>query len=158
MLNDRRQNPRFQVQDNAFAIFKSEPAKLLPIVDISLGGLAFSVNAINMNVDGFSDASKLEILTNDCRFYMDKLPYQLILPQHNLPDSTAGSFQHIFGVQFIDVDSSQRYRLKQFIRMHAHGGKTPKLLHKFTKRLHQFFVKKDLADACRNIGLEGPSL
>ena len=158
MLSDRRQNPRFQVQDNAFAIFKSEPTKLLPIVDISLGGLAISVNAINMNGDEFSDASKLEILTNDCRFYMDKLPYQLILPQHNLPDSAAGSFQHIFGVQFIDVDSSQRNRLKQFIRMHARGGKTPKLIHNSIKRLHQFIVKKDFADACRNIGLEGPSL
>ena len=54
--------------------------------------------------------------------------------------------------------SSQQSRLKQFIRMHTRGGEKPNFLHQFNKRLHQFVGKKDLADACRNIGLERPSL
>ncbi len=157
MANDRRKNPRYQVQDNAYAVFKSEPTKLIPIIDISLGGLAVCVNAINMHADGFSNASKLEILTDDCHFYLDKLPYQLILPQRNFPHSTAGSFQHIYAVQFIDLVSSQRNQLKHFIRNHTRGGMTPKFLHKFNQHLHQLIGKKDIADACRNLWLQRPS-
>lgn len=158
MTHDRRKNPRFQVRDNAFAIFKSEPTKPLPIVDISLGGLAISVNAIHVNVDGFSDASRLEILTDDCRFYMDKLPYQLILPQRNFAHGSAGSFQNIFGVQFIDLMSSQRSRLNHFIRKHTRSGMAPKLVHRFNQHLHQFIGQKKIADACRNIWLQRPSI
>ena len=146
------------MQDNAFAIFKSEPTKLMPIVDISLGGLSICVNAINMNTDGFSDASRLEILTDDCRFYMDKLPYQLILPQRSLSRNAPGSFQHIYGIELIDLMSSQRNQLKHFIRNHTRGGMAPKFLHKFNQHLHQLLGKKDFADACRNLWSQRPSV
>ena len=157
MADDRRKHRRFHVQDNAFALFKSEPAKLIPIVDISLGGLGIGVNAINMTAAAFSDASKLEMLTDDCRFYMDKIPYQLILPQRNFPQKAVGSFQHVYGLQFIDLMSNQRNQLKYFIRNHTRGGMAPKWLQKFNQHAHQFFGKKNFGNACRNLWLQRPS-
>lgn len=157
MVTERRKNPRFRVQSRAFAIFKSKPDKLIPIVNISLGGMGIGVNGRNVNAGGLSDVSRLEILTDDCRFYMDQLPYQLLLPHRNLTREAVGPLEHIYGVQFIDLMSSQKNRLKNFIRNHTRGGKTPKLFHKFNQHLHQFIAKKDVADACRNIGFQGPS-
>ncbi|MBW2516483.1 MAG: PilZ domain-containing protein [Deltaproteobacteria bacterium] len=158
MVIERRQSPRFSVRSNAFAIFKSKPDKLIPIVNISLGGMGIGVNGINMNTDGLSEGSRLEILTDDCRFYMDQLAYQLLLPHRDLTPEGVGPFGHVYGVQFIDLMSSQRNRLNHFIRNHTRGGKTSKLLHMFNQHLHQFIGKKDLADACRNIGLQRPSI
>jgi hypothetical protein len=120
--------------------------------------MGIGVNGINMNTDGLSEGSRLEILTDDCRFYMDQLAYQLLLPHRDLTPEGVGPFGHVYGVQFIDLMSSQRTRLNHFIRNHTRGGKTSKLLHMFNQHLHQFIGKKDLADACRNIGLQRPSI
>jgi hypothetical protein len=157
MTIERRKNPRFYVRSNAFALFKSDPAKLIPIVDISLGGMGIGLNGINMNPDGLSDASRLEILTDDCGFFMDQLPYRLLLPYRRFTQTGLGSFQHIYGVQFIDLMTSQKSRLKHFIRNHTRGGMAPKFMHKFNQHLHQFIGKKDLGDACRNLWLQKPS-
>ena len=158
MVTERRNNPRFSVHSGAFAIFKSKPDKLIPVVNISLGGMGIGVNGININADKLSNVSRLEILTDDCRFYMDQLPYRLLLPHRNLQREGGGSFQHIYGVQFIDLMSSQQNQLKNFIRNHTRGGKTPKLLHKLNQHLHQLIGKKDSGDACRNIWLQRPSI
>jgi hypothetical protein len=158
MVIERRQSPRFSVRGNAFAILKSKPDKLVPIVNISLGGMGIGVNGINMNTDGIRDVSRLEILTDDCRFYMDQLAYQLLLPYLNLTPNGVGTLGYIYGVQFIDLMSSQQNRIKHFIRNHTRGGKTPSFLHKFNQHLRQLIGKKDLADACRNIGLQRPSI
>ena len=157
MATEKRKNPRFSVRSNAFAIFKSKPDKLIPIVNVSLGGMGIGVNGINLNADSLSDVSRLEILTDDCRFYMGQLPYQLVSPHRNRTRDGIGLFQHVYGVQFIDLMSSQQNQLKNFIRNHTRGGKTPKLLYKFNQHLHLLIGKKDLVDSCRNIGLQGPS-
>jgi len=47
MRVERRQFKRYCSKDSAFAVFKAEPVKLVPIVDISVGGLGFSVNGIS---------------------------------------------------------------------------------------------------------------
>ena len=158
MSSEKRKNPRFLVRDNAFTIFKSDPAKLIPIVDISLGGLSIAVNGTYMNVAELSRMPRLEILTDDCRFYIDQLPYQLLTPYRNCSQNTFGSFQHIYGVRFIDLMASQRNRLKVFIRNHTRGGMTPKFIHKFSHQMHQYFGKKNFRDVCRNSRLQRPSL
>ena len=71
---ERRKNPRFCVRDNAFAVFGTEPVKLAPIVDISLGGLGIGVNGIKLKADGLDVPAKLEIVIDDGCFYLDKLP------------------------------------------------------------------------------------
>ena len=155
---ERRKYPRFNVRDNAFAIFQPEPVKLVPIVDIGLGGLGIGVNGINTSDGWLNQASCLEILIDDCSFYMDNLGYKL-LPKFRSISRTAGSpFQNIYGLKFIDLMPSQQSRLKYFIRNHTTGGMTPKFIRKFNQHFHQFLDEKDFGAACRNISLQRPVL
>ena len=158
MAIERRKNPRYCVRDSAFAIFRPEPVKLVPIVDISLGGLGIGVNGIKMSADGLNGAARLEILMDDGYFYMDNLPYQLLPQYRSFPRNDVGSFQNIYGVKFGDLMSSQQNQLKYFIRNHTRGGMTPKFIRKFNQHLHQIIGKKDFGNSCQNAWLQRPSL
>ena len=158
MRVERRKYARFCVRDAAFAVFKPEPVKLFPIIDISLGGLAIGINRFNLNLNGFNGASRLEILIEDGCFYMDKLPYQILSPIRDFSQNAFESFQNIYGVKFLDLMPSQQNRLKYFIRHHTRGGMTPKFIHKLNAHLHQITGKKDFPDSCQNAWLQRPSL
>lgn len=155
---ERRRHPRFRVRDNAFAVFQAEPVKLVPIVDIGLGGLCIGVNGINTGDEWLNRASCLEILIDDCSFYMDKIGYELLPKFRSLPRNAVSPFQNIYGLKFVDLMPSQQYQLKSFIRNHTTGGMTPKFIRKFNQHFHQFLGKKDYGAACRNISLQNPSL
>jgi hypothetical protein len=45
-----------------------------------------------------------------------------------------------------------------FIRKHTRSGMAPNLVHRFHQHLHQFTGQKKIADACRNIWLQRPSI
>ena len=158
MRVERRKYARFCVRDAAFAVFKPEPVKLVPIIDISLGGLGIGVNGFNMNLDGFNGASRLEILIDDGSFYLDNLPYQALPTYRNFSVNAFGSFQNIYGVKFLDMMPSQQNRLKYFIRHHTRGGMTPKFIRKLNAHLHQITGKRDFGDSCQNVWLQRPSL
>jgi hypothetical protein len=158
MAIERRKNPRYCVRDNAFAVFGPEPVKLVPIVDISLGGLGIGINGINLSADGFNGPAKLEIVIDDGCFYMDNLHYQLLPQSRNFYQNAFGLFPNIYGVKFVDLMSSQYSRLKYFIRHHTRGGMTPKFIHKLNAHLHQITGKKDFPDSCQNAWLHRPSL
>ena len=79
---ERRKYPRFNVRDNAFAVFQPEPVKLVPIVNIGLGGLGIGVSGINTSDEWLTRPSCLEILIDDCSFYMDNLGYQPLAKAH----------------------------------------------------------------------------
>ena len=149
---ERRKYPRFSVRDNAFALFQPEPIKLVPIFDVGLGGLSVGVNGINMSDGWLNKASCLEILIDDCSFYMDNLGYELLPKFRSVPRNISSSFQIIYGLKFIDLMHSQQSQLKYFIRNHTTGGMTPKFIQKF----NQFLNKKDYGAACRNISLQRP--
>ena len=120
MAIDRRKYPRYCVRDNAFAIVGPEPVTLVPVIDISLGGLGIGVNSIHLRADGLDVRStKLEIVIDDGSFYMDKLPYRLIARYWNFSGNPFGSFQTIYGVKFVDLMASQQTRLKYFIRFYT---------------------------------------
>jgi len=155
---ERRKYPRFNVRDNAYAVFQPEPVKMVPIVNIGLGGLGIGINGINTSDEWLNKASCLEILIDDCSFYMDKLGCELLPKFRNVPRNALSSFHNIYGLKFIDLMRSQQSQLKYFIRNHTAGGMTPKFIRKFNQHFHQFFDKKDYAAACRNISLQGPFL
>jgi hypothetical protein len=155
---ERRKHPRFNLRDNAFAVFQPEPVKLVPIVDIGLGGLAIGVNEINTSDVWLKGTSYLEILVDDCSFYMDSIGYKLLPKFRSIPQNAVSPFQNICGLKFADLMPSQQSRLKYFIRNHTTGGMTPKFIRKFNQHFHQFLDKKDYGAACRNIGLQRPSL
>jgi hypothetical protein len=158
MAIERRKNPRYCVRDNAFAVFGPEPVKLVPIVDISLGGLGIGINGINLSADGFNGPAKLEIVIDDGCFYMDNLHYQLLPQSRNFYQNAFGLFPNIYGVKFVNLMSSQYSRLKYFIRHHTRGGMTPKFIHKLNAHLHQITGKKDFPGSCQNAWLHRPSL
>ncbi len=156
METERRKYPRFNIRDNAFAVFQPEPVKLIPIVDVGLGGLGVGVNGINISDGWIKKASSLEILIDDCSFYMDNLGYELLSKFRSVDRNTSSPFQIIYGLKFVDLMPSQRSQLKYFIRNHTTGGKTPKFIRNFNQQFHQFLGKKDYGAACRNISLQRP--
>jgi hypothetical protein len=158
MKIERRRHSRFRVRDNAFAVFQPEPVKLVPIVDIGMGGLGIGVNGINTGAEWLNGASCLEILIDDCSFYMDNIGYELLPQFRSVPRNAASPFQNTYGLKFVDLMSSQQYQLKSFIRNHTTGGMTPKFIQKLNQHVHQFLDKKNYGPACRNISLQRPSL
>ena len=154
---ERRKYPRYTVRDNAFAIFQPEPVKLVPVVDVGLGGLGIGYNGINTSDGWLKSASCLELLIDDCSFYMDNLAYELLPQFRSVPRNTGYPFQHIYGLKFIDLVPGQQSQLKYFIRNHTTGGMTPKFIRKFNQQFHQFLDKKDYGAACRNISLQRPA-
>lgn len=158
MATERRRYPRFSVRDNAYAVFQPEPVKLVPIVDIGLGGLGIGVKGINTSAEWLKGTSNLEILIDDCSFYLENLDFKILPEFRSLPRNTAGPFQHICGLKFVNLMSSQQSRLKYFIRRHTTGGIRPKVIRKINRHFHQFFHHKDYGDACRNIRFSRPSL
>ena len=158
MQIERRKYPRFEVRDNAFAVFQPEPVKLIPVVDIGLGGLAIGVNGINTAAEWLNRSSCLEIMIYDCSFYMDNLGYELLPKFRSLPGNATSPYNKIYGLKFVDLMPSQQYRLKSFIRNHTTGGMTPKFIRKFNQHIHQFLDKKNYGAACRNISPQPPVL
>lgn len=149
MAIERRNNQRYCLRDNAFAVFGPDPVKLAPIIDISLGGLGIGVNGINMGADWLNGTEKLEILIDDGCFYMDNLKYQRLAKYRNFSGNAVGSFQNIYGIKFVDLMSSQQSRLKYFIRNHTRGGMTPKFIRMFNRHFHQIIGKRDFANSCQ---------
>ena len=158
MRVERRKYPRFCVRDSSFAVFMPEPVKLVPIIDISMGGLGLGVNGFDMNLDAFNGASNLEIFIEDGRFYLNNLPYQILPPYRSFSENAFGSFQNIYGVKFVDLLPSQQNRLKYFIRHHTRGGMMPKFIRKLNAHLDQITGKKDFGNSCQYTWIHGPSL
>jgi len=155
---ERRKYPRFKVRDNAFAVIQPEPVKLVPVLDIGLGGLAIGVKGINTAAEWLNRSSCLEIMIDDCSFYMGSLAYERLPKSRSLPGNAAGPFNKIYGLKFIDLMPSQQYQLKSFIRNHTTGGMTPKFIRKFHQHIRQFLDKKNYGAACRNISPQPPVL
>ena len=158
MQIERRKYPRFSVKANAFALFQPEPVKLAPIVDVSLGGLGIGVNAMGTNDEKLISTSCLEILIDDCSFYINNIGYEFLPKLRSVPLDAVTPFENIYGLKFVNLMPSQLSRLKSFIRNHATGGMTPKFIRKFSRHFHQFLDKKDYGAACRNINLQSPYL
>ena len=158
MQIERRKYPRFSVKANAFALFQPEPIRLAPIVDVSLGGLGIGVHGMGINDEKLISASCLEILIDDCSFYIDHIGYELLPKFRSVPRNAVVPFQNIYGLKFVNLMPSQLSRLKSFIRNQTTGGMTPKFIRKFNQHFHQFLDKKDYGAACRNINFKQPYL
>lgn len=156
MRVERRQFKRYCIKDSAFAVFKAEPVKLFPIVDISLGGLG--LNGKSEIAQLLNKCASMEIMVGDGSFYLESLSYELLAEPRNLNLRMAPSLQNQFyGVKFLNLMPSQKNHLKHFIHKYTIGGMTPD----FIRKLNQFFRhtlgKKQFADSCQNIWLHRPT-
>jgi hypothetical protein len=74
MQSERRKNHRYPIQGKAFAVIGSESTKMLPIIDIGIGGLGVCAD------DAWKiKAAHLEILVEDCSFFLDRIPFKNML-------------------------------------------------------------------------------
>ena len=150
MQVERRKNQRYNVKDSAFVIINPEPVRLVPILDIALGGVGVYVN----NEDHWlNKVSKLEIMVADCSFYLANLPVESI---SNFKAFPANPSYPIDGrrcsLKFGSLTLSQKTELKYFIRNYAQMGILWQVMQKFSKVLHPFRAQNHSAPSC-NTGI-----
>jgi hypothetical protein len=119
---ERRKHKRFKVQNGAFAVLGAPPwphsTKVGQIIDMSMGGLAFSYIAEQEPSNG---SFELGIFLADNSFRLRKIPFETISDL----EIKKGPFNSITmrrsGVQFGELTPNQISQLKYFIRNHTIG-------------------------------------
>jgi hypothetical protein len=137
---EHRDNKRFHLDENAFAlirsipagplnicgksmgciacaVFNAKPAKLGKIDNISMGGLMFHHAD---NKEQLSQALVLDILLADCGFYLANIPFKTIA-DIVIPDEVSSDAIEIrqVRIQFQKLNTIQLARLKNFIMNHG---------------------------------------
>lgn len=146
MQVERRNHPRFRIKDNAFTVINPDPVKLVPILDIGMGGLGIYVN------DGgrqLSEASRLEIMVADCSFYLENLPFQIISNAKAFPTHSANIINGgRYGLKFVNLRTAQKSDLKFFIRTYTERGKISQFTQAISKLLHPVWARKNSEQSC----------
>ena len=150
MQAEQIKHRRFKVKENAFAVINQDPVRLVPILDIAMGGLGVYVN------DGakwMNDSQKLEIMVADCSFYLDSIPFEIISNFRAFPGDVSTMLDgRRYSLKFGNLRPVQKARLKYFIRNYTHGGSKFKFLRKFSKLLLPTWTNKYTEQNC-NLGI-----
>ena len=150
MQAERRKQRRFKVKDNTFAVINPDPVKMVPIVDIAMGGMGIYVDneAIWM-----SDCSKLEIMAADCSFYLDNLPFEIITNSKAFPWDVSNMLDgRRYSLKFGNLRPAQKSRLKYFMRNYTRSGSKLQLLQKISNLLHPTWTNSHSDQSC-NLGI-----
>ncbi len=150
MPRERRKHPRFRVKENAFAVVHQDPVKLVPILDVAMGGLGIYVN------DGakwLKDSQRLEIMVADCSFYLDNLPFEIVANFRAFPGNASNMLDgRRYSLKFGNLRPVQKSRLKYFTRNYTHRSWKFQFLQKFNKLLHPTLANKYAEQNC-NLGI-----
>jgi hypothetical protein len=147
---ERRKYERYRVKANAFAVINPEPVKLVPILDIAMGGIGVYVNEGALWI---TESSKLEIMAADCSFYMENIPFVLISNLKAFPAQPSNLIDgRRFSLQFGRLMPHQHSQLKYFIRNYTEGRLMMQLVGRLHKLLHPFRMPKYAGQSC-NTGM-----
>jgi hypothetical protein len=128
-------------------VINSDPVKVVPIIDIGMGGLGIYLD------DGarwMDTSSKLEIMVADCSFYLEKLPFQIVANVRAFPDNTANLMDgRRYGIKFGNLRPAQKAQLKYFIRNYTEGGLILQFQQKINQLLHPIWASKYASDSCK---------
>jgi hypothetical protein len=150
MQVERRRHQRYKIKDNAFAIINPEPVRLVPILDIAMGGVGVYVND---REQWLIEASKLEIMVADCSFYLANLPFESIANFNAFPAKPSNLIDgRRCSLKFSTLTLSQKTELKYFIRNYAQRGTLWQVVQKFSKMLHPSRTQKHSGPSC-NTGI-----
>ena len=150
MQAERRKHRRFKVKDNAFAVINPDPVKMVPIIDIALGGLGIFVNN---EAKWMNDCPKLEIMVADCSFYLNNLPFEIIANLEAFPWDTSRVLEgRRYSLKFGNLRPVQKSRLKYFMRNYARGSSKLKILRRFSDLLHPIWTNNYSGQSC-NLGI-----
>lgn len=107
---ERRQHPRFQVGDGAFAFINNIPFSIL---NVSAGGMKLQ-SALYDDVP--SEYLSLDIFLKNENFYLQDIPVRLVRIKKAYARSPfITSHLHCFGLQFGELTEQQKTRLDYFI-------------------------------------------
>lgn len=122
-VDERRKHKRFLVQNGAFAVLTAffwphSTQKLGHIIDIGLGGLAFSYITSEESPNG---AVELSIFLAENRFYLRNIPFETmsVVEITEEPSSSLTTRRH--SVQCGKIAPNQVSQLKYFIWNHTIG-------------------------------------
>jgi c-di-GMP-binding flagellar brake protein YcgR len=147
MQAERRKHRRFKVKDNAFAVINPDPVKMVPIVDIAMGGLGIYVDT---GVKWVNDCSKLEIMAADCSFYLDNLPVEIITNFKAFPwDASNVLDGRRYSLKFGNLRPAQKSRLKHFMRKYTRSSSKLQLMRKISNLLHPTWTNNYSEQSCR---------
>jgi len=133
MRNERRKHRRYRVKDNAFTVINPDPVKVVPIIDIGMGGLSIYLDD---GVRWLDTVSKLEIMVADCSFYLEKIPFQVIANDRAFPNHNTSLMNgRRYGIRFGNLRPVQKSHLKYFIRSYTEKGSLSHVLHSISRFL-----------------------
>ena len=120
---ERRKNKRFRAQEGIFALLDSASPKLGPIVDISMGGLAFRYKGKELPL---TESSDLTLLFDDKRLNVYNMPLKfktkpianVVIPEE---EETAFDSKMRCCVQFEELTYHQRLSLDNLILNQTDG-------------------------------------
>ena len=143
---EQREQIRYKVNDNSFAVINPEPVRLVPILDISMDGIGVYVN----NGDQWLDkASKLEIMVADCSFYLEDVSFEPVSGSKALH----ANFSNLIdgrrcSLKFRNLTANQKSELNYFIRNYTQGSAFWQVRQKFIKLLNSFRANNHSAPSC----------
>ena len=150
MHAEKRKHRRHRVKEYAFAVISQDPVRLVPILDVAMGGLGIYVN------DGAkwrNDSPKLEIMVADCSFYLDSIPFEIISSFRAFPGDSSNMLDgRCYNLKFGNLRPGQKARLKYFIRNHTLGVSKFQFLRKLSKMLYLIWTNKYAERSC-NFGI-----
>ena len=117
LIVERRKDKRFRVEDGSLVVCGPHSDKVGQIIDMSMGGLAFS----DISTEDQSNRSfELDILLTDHGFYLERVPVKTISNLEMANESpTVSTTTHRHGVQFKDLTQDQTSKLKYFLQNHT---------------------------------------
>jgi hypothetical protein len=116
---EQRRYERFQVRDGAFVLLGPGSTKLGRIIDISTGGLSFSHMARARPSD---DLFELDLFLIDTDFYLSEIPFSTVSDFKTHENPFSSITMRRCGVQFGELNASQRAELEYFIQNHTVDG------------------------------------
>ncbi len=150
MQVERRTHQRYKVKDSAFAIISPDPVKLVPILDIAMGGIGIYVNSQNR---WLKNASTLEIMVADCSFYLANLPIEFVSDHKASPAIPSNLLNgRRYCLEFGPLTASQKSELKYFIRNYSQGRTFRQMLWRVSKALYPSKASNHTEPSC-NTGL-----
>lgn len=150
METERRAHRRFKAKENAFAVINKDPVKLVPILDVAIGGLGIFVNDAARWVN---DSPKLEIMAADCSFYLDSIPFEIKSNSKAVHGESSNMLDgRRYSLKFGNLRPVQKSRLKYFIRNYTNGGSKFQFLRRFSKLIHPNWTHKYSEQSC-NLGM-----
>jgi hypothetical protein len=117
-LVERRKHNRFSVSKGAFVALRPHYGKIGQVVNISMGGLAFTYMA---DEERPSRSFELDIFLAGGSFYLQGVPFGTISDFHNDGIPLSSVKMRRMGVQFGDLTPHQVSQLEYFIQNHTEG-------------------------------------